>query len=120
MNAITPPGITHWCRSCTTHHTLHQVSCSIPHPTPFEEEIEVLVCPYCGSYEVDELVDVHERTFLRPEKGGQHCSVVFRVPGSQDAMRQFVHELGILFPGDQAEVIALRVGNALADKEPGQ
>jgi hypothetical protein len=47
----------------------------------------------------------------------QHCSVVFRVPGSREATRQFLHDLGTKFPGDQAEIIAIQVGNALADKD---
>jgi hypothetical protein len=46
----------------------------------------------------------------------QHCSVVFRVPGSREATRQFLHELGTKFPGDQAEIIAIQAGNVLADK----
>lgn len=47
----------------------------------------------------------------------QHCSVVFRVPGSREATRQFLHELGTKFPGDQAEIIAIQAGNVLADKD---
>ncbi|WP_339417383.1 MULTISPECIES: hypothetical protein [unclassified Pseudomonas] len=47
----------------------------------------------------------------------QHCTVVFRVPGSREATRQFLHELGTKFPGDQAEIIAIQAGNVLADKD---
>lgn len=120
MSVITPSGITHWCLCCKTHLTLQQVRHCIPHPTPFEEEIEALVCPYCSSHNIDELVELPDaRACLQPSAGSQHCSVVFRVPGSQTAMRQFLNELGAIFPGDQAEVIAFRVGNALADREVG-
>ncbi|WP_313452904.1 hypothetical protein [Pseudomonas rhodesiae] len=120
MKTLTPPGITHWCRSCKTHHTYQQVRHCIPNPTPFEEEIEWLLCPYCSSHDIDELLDVSEsQAFLEPSTESRHCSVVFRLPGTHEAMRRFVYELGILFPGDQAEVIAFRVGNALADQETG-
>ena len=50
----------------------------------------------------------------------QHCSVVFRVPGAREATRQFLHELGTKFPGDQAEIIAIQAGNVLADKDVDQ
>ena len=48
----------------------------------------------------------------------QHCSVVFRLPGSREAARQFLHKLGSTFPGDQAEIIAIQVGNVLEKQEP--
>lgn len=47
----------------------------------------------------------------------QHCTVVFRVPGSREATRQFLHELGTKFPGDQAEIIAIQAGNAMAEQD---
>lgn len=47
----------------------------------------------------------------------QHCSVVFRVPGSREATRHFLHELGTKFPGDQVEIIAIQAGNVLADRD---
>ncbi len=47
----------------------------------------------------------------------QHCTVVFRVPGSREATRHFLHDLGSKFPGDQAEIIAIQAGNVLADKD---
>ncbi|WP_300726941.1 hypothetical protein [Pseudomonas sp.] len=50
----------------------------------------------------------------------QHCSVVFRVPGSRDARRQFLHDLITRFSGEQAEIIAVQAGNALAPQEPAQ
>lgn len=55
---------------------------------------------------------------LPHDTGDQHCSVVFRLPGSREATRQFLHELGSTFPGDQAEIIAIQVGNALENPEP--
>lgn len=54
---------------------------------------------------------------LQPPAPVQHCTVVFRVPGSREATRNFLHELGSKFPGDQAEIIAIQAGNVLADKD---
>ena len=50
----------------------------------------------------------------------QHCSVVFQVPGAREATRQFLHELGTKFPGDQAEIIAIQAGNVLAERDVDQ
>lgn len=50
----------------------------------------------------------------------QHCSVVFRVPGSREARRHFIHDLITRFTDEQAEIIAIQAGNALAPQEPQQ
>lgn len=47
----------------------------------------------------------------------QHCSVVFRVPGSREARRHFLHDLITQFSGKHAEIIAIQAGNALAPQE---
>ncbi|MFC3941516.1 hypothetical protein CCU68_18200 [Pseudomonas gingeri NCPPB 3146 = LMG 5327] len=51
---------------------------------------------------------------LEPKVDVQHCTVIFRVPGPREATRQFLHDLGTHFPGDEAEIIVIQVGNALA------
>lgn len=56
-------------------------------------------------------------THLQHPDEVQHCSVVFRVPGAREATRQFLHDLGTKFPGDQAEIIAIQAGNVLADRD---
>jgi len=58
MTSMQPHPITHACRSCGRHFALHQVRQvhSAEH-TP-EGEAEVLVCPVCGSYDLDPLSEV--------------------------------------------------------------
>lgn len=112
MNALTLPGITHWCLCCKTHHTHQQVRHCIPHPTPYEEEVEVLVCPYCGSCDIEELIDAP--LHLTHPSLAQHYSVVFRVSGAREAARQFLYELGSKFPGDQTQIVAVQTGHALS------
>ncbi|PUA41383.1 hypothetical protein C5U62_32180 [Pseudomonas protegens] len=49
----------------------------------------------------------------------QLCTVVFLIPGPREAMRVFLNELATRFPGDEADIIAIQAGNALAGKHGG-
>ncbi|AMB86052.1 putative protein CP11 [Pseudomonas agarici] len=51
---------------------------------------------------------------LEPKVDVQHCTVIFRLPGPREATRQFLNDLGTHFPGDEVEIIAIQVGNALS------
>lgn len=53
MTSMQPHPITHACHSCGRHFALHQVRQGAP-----EGEAEVLVCPVCGSYDLDPLSEV--------------------------------------------------------------
>ncbi|WP_159954173.1 hypothetical protein [Pseudomonas sp. R76] len=50
------PAITHWCRHCDSHHPKYQVSGAVPAST--DGEVDVLICPTCNSYEIEELLEV--------------------------------------------------------------
>lgn len=117
MNTRPLPGITHWCLSCKTHHMHQRVRHCIPHPTPFEEEFELLVCPYCSSSDVEELQDAP--LHLTHPNEARHYSVVFRIPAAREAAQQFLHDLGTQFPGDQAQIVAIQMGHVLATEESG-
>ncbi len=58
MTSGQPSLITHWCRNCGTHHPLPSVRQFVPAETSPEGETEVLTCPVCGSYDIDELQEV--------------------------------------------------------------
>jgi hypothetical protein len=58
MSPLAPETITHWCRSCNTHHALRQVRHCIPAPTSPNGEVVVLICPSCNSYDIEELREV--------------------------------------------------------------
>lgn len=54
--ALTP--LTHHCRNCDAHHPRHQVRQCIPAENTPEGEVEVMVCPICGSYDLEQLQEV--------------------------------------------------------------
>ncbi|AZC83939.1 hypothetical protein PchlR47_24460 [Pseudomonas chlororaphis] len=58
MKTILPNQITHWCSSCNSHFQLSQVRHCIPVPTSPDGEEEILRCPSCGSYSIEELQEV--------------------------------------------------------------
>lgn len=47
--------LTHWCRNCDAHHALRHTQQSLHAPTTPSGEVEVLICPHCGSFEVEKL-----------------------------------------------------------------
>lgn len=56
---FTPPHpITQGCRGCGRHFQLHQVRQVHPAEHTAEGEAEVLVCPVCGSYDIEPLKEV--------------------------------------------------------------
>lgn len=57
MTVLDSNSVTHWCCGCDTHYQLRQVRHCIPAPTTPEGEVEVNICPQCGSYDVVELKD---------------------------------------------------------------
>lgn len=61
MTPVQTQPLTHDCRGCGRHFELHQVrQVRQVHPaehTP-EGEAEVLVCPVCGSYDIEQLEEV--------------------------------------------------------------
>lgn len=50
------PAISHWCRHCDSHHPKHQVRGAVP-ASP-DGEADVLICPTCNSYDIEELLEV--------------------------------------------------------------
>jgi len=62
---------------------------------------KVAVAPHLGSAECD----------------AHHCTVVFRIPGSREAAREFLTELATQYPGSSPEIVAIQAGNALATEE---
>lgn len=51
------------------------------------------------------------------EGDAHHCTVVFRIPGSREAAREFLTDLATQYPGCSPEIVAIQAGNALC---PGQ
>ncbi|MBA6133891.1 hypothetical protein [Pseudomonas juntendi] len=58
MTSMQPHPITHACRSCDRHFSLHQVRQVHPAEHIPEGEAEILVCPVCGSYDLVLLLEV--------------------------------------------------------------
>ncbi len=53
-----------------------------------------------------------------PAQGlAQHCTVVFRVPGTRDATRAFLNDLCSKYPNRNPEIIAIQVGNHLESNQ---
>lgn len=54
---------------------------------------------------------------LPPGQEGQgeenHCTVVFRIPGSREATREFLTDIATQYPGSTPEIVAIQAGNAL-------
>lgn len=42
-----------------------------------------------------------------------HCTVVFRIPGSREAAREFLTDLAFQYPGSTPEIVAIQAGHAL-------
>lgn len=42
-----------------------------------------------------------------------HCTVVFRIPGSREAAREFLTDLASQYPGSTPEIVAIQAGHAL-------
>lgn len=51
---------------------------------------------------------------LDDRQEAQHCTVVFRIPGTREAAREFLADLTTQFPGLAPEIVAVQAGNALA------
>lgn len=114
MTIRSTDDLTHWCSNCGGHFRLEQVRHYLPAPeSPLGEE-EVLQCPTCASYLIEPLIEA-----MQPEsdRGVQDCTVVFRVSGPRDALANLLADLAVIFPTHQHEVIAVRTGNALRDRE---
>ncbi|MCF4988762.1 hypothetical protein GIW56_02510 [Pseudomonas gessardii] len=60
MSTLAPVSITHWCRNCNAHHALQQVRRCVPAPTSLNGEVDVLICPSCNSYDIEELQEVSD------------------------------------------------------------
>lgn len=43
-----------------------------------------------------------------------HCTVVFRIPGSREAAREFLTDLATQYPGGAPEIVAIQAGHALS------
>jgi len=50
--------ITHWCWQCDSHHPIHRVRCINKATVSPIGEVEVLICPNCSSYDIEELQEV--------------------------------------------------------------
>ncbi|WP_425928616.1 hypothetical protein [Pseudomonas sp. NyZ201] len=48
-----------------------------------------------------------------------HCTVVFRIPGSRETAREFLTDLATQYPGCTPEIVAIQAGDALCQKEVG-
>ncbi|WP_313026691.1 hypothetical protein [Pseudomonas lopnurensis] len=46
----------------------------------------------------------------------QHCTVVFRIPGTREAAREFLTELATRYPGHSPEIVAVQAGDALSQE----
>jgi hypothetical protein len=110
MTSQSTHPITHWCSNCDGHFQLNQVRHCVPVPESALGEAEVLHCPTCGSYQIEKLL----------EADAQHCTVVFRLPGSREALGYFLSELETKFPESEPEIVAVQSGNALHQKRDGE
>lgn len=52
--------LTHWCRNCDAHHPLQNIQNSLQAPTTPSGEVEMLICPLCGSFEVEKLQEIDD------------------------------------------------------------
>lgn len=53
-------ALTHWCRNCDTHHALQHVRHCLPASNTPSDEVEVLICPHCASYDVETLQEIDD------------------------------------------------------------
>ncbi|QCI14057.1 hypothetical protein E6B08_23115 [Pseudomonas putida] len=47
------------------------------------------------------------------QDNAHHCTVVFRIPGSREAAREFLTDLATQYPGSSPEIVAIQTGHAL-------
>lgn len=64
-------------------------------------------------YLLDRSLKASVRPLLNPCSKTQHCTVVFRIPGGRDTARQFLTDISAQFPGNEPEIIAITMSNAL-------
>lgn len=114
MTPLQSHPITHECRGCGRHFSLHNVRRVYPAEHTPEGEAEVLVCPVCGSYDIEPLVAI------TPPPGtahaeAHHCTVVFCIPGTREVTREFLCNLATQYPGTNSspEIVAIQAGNQL-------
>ncbi|KNX78297.1 hyphothetical protein CP11 [Pseudomonas sp. 250J] len=55
--------------------------------------------------------------FSSAQEDAHHCTVVFRIPGSREAAREFLTDLATQYPGCTPEIVAIQAGDALCPKE---
>lgn len=60
MSPLAPVAVTHWCRNCDSHHALQQVQHCVPAPTALNGEVDILICPSCNSYDIEEIREVSD------------------------------------------------------------
>jgi|APLak6261690937_1056196.scaffolds.fasta_scaffold00933_7 Zn finger protein HypA/HybF involved in hydrogenase expression len=60
MSTLAPVSITHWCRNCNTHHAVQQVRRGVSSKTSYNTEEDVLICPSCNGYDIEELLEVQD------------------------------------------------------------
>ncbi|SMF20586.1 hypothetical protein [Pseudomonas sp. LAMO17WK12:I2] len=60
MSPLAPVVVTHWCRNCDSHHPFQQVQHCVPAPTALNGEVDILICPSCNSYDIEELQEVSD------------------------------------------------------------
>lgn len=47
------------------------------------------------------------------QEDAHHCTVVFRIPGTREAAREFLTDLATQYPGCTPEIVAIQAGDAL-------
>lgn len=52
--------LTHWCHQCDSHHPTHRVRSVVQAPVSLDSEVDVLICPNCNSYDIEELQEVSD------------------------------------------------------------
>lgn len=52
--------LTHWCHQCDSHHPAHRVRLVVQATVSTEGEVDVLICPTCNSYDIEELLEVSD------------------------------------------------------------
>ena len=50
--------LTHWCHQCDSHHPTLRVRSVVQAPVSLDSEVDVLICPNCNSYDIEELQEV--------------------------------------------------------------
>ncbi|WP_095602233.1 hypothetical protein [Pseudomonas sp. PIC25] len=72
--------------------------------------------PASVSFDTSAVAHAHRIGVIDTQSEVQHCTVVFRIPGSREATREFLTDLGTKFPGHEPEIIAIQIGNGLEGK----